>query len=242
MDMQSSNKRPVHLLVLFLILYSGCATHTSDIAKTQITIIGTFHDGLKNMKFYSPEKLQSFLEKTNPEIIAAEIRPQDYAKGDLSPNPWDMNEIVVPFAGVRHIEIEPIDWWPDNMRAQYRQYYKELTVTEKGRQIYNEVEDEWAPHKKTFLSSREATPEYIHSSLFAERDSSFRSKVKKLVGEGPQNLFWYTRAEKMNENLAEVIRRHPGQRITVVVGAFHRPDIENFLKTQSNVEIKPLFQ
>jgi hypothetical protein len=194
------------------------------------------------MKNYSPEVLKKFLEETNPEVIAAEIRPQDFAKGDFSPNPWDMNEVVIPFARTQHIEIEPIDWWPDDLRSLYRKYYEKFTRTAEGQRIYAQLEDEWAPHRESFPTSKEATPEYIHSALFAERDLNFRKEIKKRVGEGPQNLFWYTRAEKMNENLARVIQKHSGQRITVVVGAFHRPDIESFLRSQKDVEVRPLFR
>ncbi len=207
---------------------NSCATVKPALEQTTITIIGTFHAGHRELNHYSPIKLKELLAQSRPEVLALEIRPHDYLKGDSSKNPWDMNEIVIPFGKENHLPLEPIDWWPDDMRAGHNKFLDELKKTPEGMKTFSEIEDEWAPHRKEFPDYRDVTPEYVHSNEFAKRDSDFRSRITSKIGEGPQNLMWYTRAAMMNQNIQKVLDKFPGKRITIVVGAFHRADIEKF--------------
>jgi hypothetical protein len=208
---------------------------------TRVAIIGTFHGSMKRMKIYTPEKLHELLAAAHADVLAVEIRPQDFEAETASNNPWDMNEIVLPFAKSANIPLEPIDWWPDDMRLKGDQYLREIGKTSEGRKKLSAVEDEWHPHAQNFPNFIEATPEYVHSSLFAEREVKYRSELTRILGEGPQNLYWQTRSEKMNQNLDRVLKNFPGRKIVVVVGAYHRPYIEKFLRSVNNVTLEPLF-
>lgn len=194
------------------------------------------------MSHYTPSKLKELIESSKPEVMAIEIRPEDYNAGRTVNNPWDMNEVVLPYAKENKLPIEPIDWWPDNLRSQYVEAIENLKKTSEGSRLVLDLEDEWNPHSTDFPDFNEVTPEYVHSELFAQRDSEYRIREKARLGEGPQNLLWYTRADAINKNLSTALKKHSGKRITVVVGASHRPDIERFLKMQTDVVIQPLFR
>jgi hypothetical protein len=209
---------------------------------TLVTIIGTFHGSMRGMKHYTPSKLKTLIADSQPDILAIEIRPKDFQAGRLDNNPWDMNEIVIPYAKSNDIPIEPIDWWPDDLRARHDLALKEIEKSVDGKKLLIEIDDEWAPHKSDFPDYNEVTPEYIHSPEFSRRESEYRANVKRQLGEGPQNLMWYTRAEKINGNLDGVLKKYPGKRITVVVGASHRPDIERFLESQPQVQLQSLYK
>ncbi len=211
-------------------------------SKTEVTVIGTFHGSMKKMKIFTPEKLKELLECTNPDVVAIEARPRDFAQNITKFNPWDINEIAIPFAQQRNISIEPFDWWLDDTREKAAKFYEEFTKTEEGKKIFDFVEDEWRPFRSRFSDFNDVTPEYVHSAEFARLATEFQIEVAKLVGEGPQNLMWSERAQKMNENLAKILDLYPGKRITIVTGAFHRPDIELFLATRKDVQIVPLFK
>jgi len=206
-----------------------------------VTVIGTFHGSMRGMKYYTPSKLKILIADSQPDVLAIEIRPEDFQVGRLDNNPWDMNEIVIPYATSKNIPLEPIDWWPDDLRARHDLALKEIEKSVEGKKRLMELEDEWALHKSDFPDFNDATPEYIHSPEFSHRESEYRANVKQQLGEGPQNLMWYTRAEKINGNLDVVIKKYPGKRITVVVGAFHRPDIERFLESQPQVQLRSLY-
>ncbi len=223
---------------LFLV---SCAHGPVPAKRTMVTVIGSYHHSLKKMKNYSPAVLTELIAKSSPQVIATEIRPEDFAKGDTSHNPWDVNEVVLPYAARKSIEVIPIDWWPNDMRSKQDAFFRQLKKSSAGRRILEEVDDEWRPHQSSVANFYDATPEYVHSELFAERETEFRQRVAALVGEGPQNLMWLERAGHMNRYLARALQLHPGQRITVVVGAAHRPDIERFLRTLAGVEIRSPF-
>lgn len=196
---------------------------------------------MRGMSHYTPAKLKKLIEESKPEVMAIEVRPEDYNAGRTGNNPWDMNEVVIPYANENKLPIEPIDWWPDNLRALYAEAIENLKNTSEGNKLLSELEDEWSPHAADFPDYNEVTPEYVHSELFAQRESDYRLREKAKLGEGPQNLMWYTRADAINKNLSYVLDKHFGKRITVVVGASHRPDIERFLRTQVGVEVQALF-
>ena len=143
-----------------------------------------------------------------------------------------MNEIVIPFGKKHDLPLEPIDWWPDTMREQYTQFMSDFQKTSEGSKFIKEFENEWTPHLQSFPDYKDVTPEYTHSAEFAQKDSLLRTQIKEIIGEGPQNLFWTTRALKINQNLEKVIQKYSGKRITAVVGAFHRADIELFFKNK----------
>jgi hypothetical protein len=208
---------------------------------TTVTIIGTYHGSMCGMRHYTPSKLKELIQNSKPEVLAVEVRPEDYNAGRTVNNPWDMNEVVLPYANENNIPVEPIDWL-DNTRSMYAEAIEKLKQTPEGKKILLEIEDEWAPHAAEFPNFSEVTPEYVHSELFAQRETEYRLREKALLGEGPQNLMWYTRADAINKNLSTVLKKHPGKRITVVVGASHRPDIELFLRTQTDLEIQILFR
>ncbi|MNK90089.1 hypothetical protein D3C87_1101300 [compost metagenome] len=225
----------------FATLLLSCAATTRS-AKTKVTIIGTFHGSMKKMKIYTPEKLRELLEGTNPDVVVIEARPQDFAQNTTKNTPWDISEIAIPFALQRNVSIEPFDWWLDDTREKAAKFYDELIKTAEGKKIFDYVEDEWRPFRSQFNDFNDVTPEYVHSVEFARLEIEFRNEVTKLVGEGPQNLMWSERAQKMNENLAKILMLYPGKRMTIVTGAFHRPDIEQFLVTRQDVQIIPLFK
>lgn len=218
----------------------SCA-HKDVKTTTSVTVIGTFHGAMKQMRVYNSKRLEEYLKSSAPELIIAEIRPEDFSINYFKNYPWDILEVVLPFANKNSIPVRPFDWWPDNLRFEYNQFYEKLLNTSEGQKIYQIVENEWAPFVADFPDFNDVTPEYVHSEKFADLSRQFRLNVKKLVGEGPQNLRWYQRAAEMNKNLDSIIDQNLGRKIVIVTGAFHRPDIEDYLKTKPQVKILSLF-
>lgn len=211
--------------------------------KTQLNkiwVIGTFHGSMKKMKNYDFQILENTMREINPEIILAEIRPEDLEKNDLSKTPLDMKEIVLPFAKLKRIPIYGIDWFPDDMRLKQDAFFKQLAQTESGKKTINELPDELEIHNIDLAHLDLITSDFVHSDEFAKVDKAFRKTITEKIGEGPQNLWWHTRAEKMNVLIKKYIDQYSGKRILIVAGAFHRPDIEDFLKSLDKVKLQQI--
>ena len=229
--------------ILIMILF--CLTNftflsCSKTQKTEIIIIGTFHGNHATMLNYHFGTLKYFLEITKPDVLAVEIRPNDLKNKNFDVTPQDIAKIVIPWANEKKIPLYGIDWWKDNSRQEYNQFMAKLEKTEEGRKKLAKSLDELEIHADRFKNVEDMTAKYIHSQEFADKDHKVRQNATQLFGEGPGNLFWYTRAAEMNKLLNQVILEHKGKRIVVVTGAAHRGDFEQFLREKNNVTLIPL--
>ncbi len=65
--------------------------------KTSVTIIGTFHGAHRSLEYYAVEKLKQLNLQTKPDVLAIQVRAEDYTKADFSNNPWDIYLRLVSF-------------------------------------------------------------------------------------------------------------------------------------------------
>jgi hypothetical protein len=205
-----------------------------------IWVIGTFHGSMKQMKNYDFQILEDIIKKINPDLILAEIRPEDLEKNDFSKAPLDIEEIVLPYTKHKGIPLHGIDWYPDDMRAKKAEFFEKLAQSENGKKIINELPDELEIHNIDLAHLDLITTEFVHSDQFAQIDKAFRKTIVEKIGEGPQNLWWFTRAQKMNALIKKYLKLYSGKRIVVVAGAFHRPDIEDFLLSLDRVKLQKM--
>lgn len=218
---------------------TGRAPSPGTAAPATVIVIGTLHGAHFRMASFHPDEVRRMLAAARPDVLAVEARPADLAAPDLGATPDDIARIAIPWARRHGVPVRPIDWWVDGTREQYDAWAKEMASTEEGRRRLEAVPDEMAVHADRFPDPDRMTPAYVESAEFADKDRSVRAKTTELVGEGPGNLFWDTRAAHMDELLAAVLGESPGKRVVVVTGAAHRGDLERWLATQPNVELIP---
>jgi hypothetical protein len=189
------------------------------------------------MPNYHPDTLRYLLEIAKPDVLALEIRKKDLSASGFGHAPSDIKHIVIPWARKYRVPIRPIDWWKPGSRKKRRGYMAKLRKTEEGRKKLATLPGEMKIHKDRFPNSTEMTVSYMHSKVFANRDYRLRQSYTRILGEGPGNLYWNERAQKMSANLAAVVNRFPGKRIVVVAGAAHRGDFERALAKKGDVAL-----
>lgn len=205
--------------------------------KTEVVIIGTFHHNHYIMSDYHPDTLRYLLRISQPDVLALELREKDLTDPEYGRAPADITNIAIPWAKDNGVPFEPVDWWTDEGVEERRAFFKELRETEEGRDKLAMSIGEFDLHKDKFEDWTDMTVAYVHSPEFAEKNDRFWKMQTDIFGEGPGNMYWYTRAARMNELLAGVIARHPGERIVVVTGAAHRGDFEKELAKREDVNL-----
>jgi hypothetical protein len=186
---------------------------------------------------FHPDALRHLLAITRPDVLAVEARPEDMVADHIGDAPADIVHIVIPWAQARGIAVRPIDWWLPGERQKGEAMILELGNTEVGQKRLASVPDEMAIHSDVFVDPAQMTVAYVESEAFAHKDHAMRTKMTEVLGEGPMNLWWQTRAQKMQQRLEAVIREFPGRRIVVVTGAAHRGDFERALSQRSDVRL-----
>jgi tetratricopeptide (TPR) repeat protein len=216
---------------------AGEENHTSE---TEVLIIGTFHGLHFGMTNYHPDTLRYLLTLSKPDVLAVEIREKDMKEPGFGKAPSDITKIVIPWAKKKNISVRPVDWWEDESREKHNALMVELKKTDDGKKKLSQLQNEMAVHKDRYKFPDEMTVEYIHSKEFTDKDRAVRVNHTKVLGEGPGNLFWNTRADKMYELLQKVIVEYPGKRIVVVTGAAHRKDFEDRIQQKGGVKLLSL--
>lgn len=207
---------------------------------TEVVIIGTFHGMHYTMSAYHPDALRHLIAITAPDVLALELRPDDLAQEGYGKAPADIKNIAIPWAKKHEVLIRAIDWWDEGSRAKHDAFYADLRKTEEGRAKIEALPDELGIHADACPQIEACPIAYIHSPEFADKDRGVRKAYTDAFGEGPGNLFWNTRAEKMNAALERVVDELPGRRIVVVTGAAHRGDFERALAKRDDVTLVPL--
>ncbi|MBN1969018.1 MAG: hypothetical protein JXR48_13850 [Candidatus Delongbacteria bacterium] len=205
--------------------------------KTEVIIIGTFHGNHINMVNYHFGTLEYLITLVNPDILALEIRPNDLKAQKYNNCPKDISDIVIPWAIKNEIPFYGIDYWKRFDRFRHNRFHNKLLKSETGKEKLKKVLNEIQIHSDVFQNFEDFTVDYIHSEEFSKKDYLVRRNHTDLFGEGPGNLFWYTRAEKMNELLDNVINNNKNKRIVVITGASHRGDFEKFLESREDINI-----
>lgn len=207
---------------------------------TEIIFIGTFHHNHGYMQNYHFGTIKYLLTIAKPDILAVEIRPKDLQAKNYSKTPFDIAKVVIPWAQEHGVRVSGIDYWKNNGRKKHNQFMRKLKKSKDGSEKVKAALNEIQIHKDGFPNIDDITLDYVHSEEFAAKDYEVRQSHTRLFGEGPGNLFWYTRANEMNALLADVIKKSEGKRIVVVTGAGHRGDFERFLANKSGIRIIPL--
>ncbi len=189
------------------------------------------------MQNYHFGTIKYLLTIAKPDILAVEIRPKDLRAKNYSKTPFDIAKVVIPWAQEHGVSVSGIDFWENSARKKHNQFMRKLKKTKDGIEKLQAAPDEIQIHKDRFANIDEVTLDYVHSEEFSSKDYEVRQSHTRLFGEGPGNLFWYTRANMMNTLLADVIKKNEGKRIVVVTGAAHRGDLERFLANKNGIRI-----
>jgi len=87
-------------------------------AATQVIVLGVDHAAQLAAREDRPAVLAAFLDRAAPDAICIERSPEAFARNDFYEFTYEVQDVVVPFARERNIDVCPFDWHPSTEDAQ----------------------------------------------------------------------------------------------------------------------------
>jgi len=207
------------------------AARTGAPAPTTVVVLGVDHAAQLVAERDQPALLEAFLDRARPDAICIERTPEAYARGDFYEFTYEVQDVAVPFARRRGIELCPIDWEPpvEDQRL--------------GFGMALDAPPELRPLKGMFGFLSFAAPS-LQRELFHADDPAKLEKVTawaatpaaKRKHDLPRRLYLY-RTYLQAQRIAAAARAHPGGTVAVVVGEFHKHDIEAILADEAGLRV-----
>ncbi|WP_149194229.1 hypothetical protein [Luteimonas suaedae] len=228
----------LRLFALFLALASTlsaatwAATPRAADSPARVVILGVDHAVQLVAKEDQPGMLAAFIERVAPDAVCIERPPEQYARNDHYEFTYEIQDIVLPYAREHGIEVCPFDWIPSH-EDQMLGWGLDLSTPPEVR----------APEGfHGFLSFPQ--PDKLRRTLFAaddrgtltEADAWIRGWPQRMSRDLPRRMFLY-RTFMQARRIAAAAKARPGQTVLVVVGEFHKHDIEAILSDDPAISL-----
>lgn len=210
---------------------AGAAAKAVD-GKTTVIVLGVDHAAQLVARNDRPALLAAFLAHAKPDAICIERSPETFARNDYYEFTYEVQDVVVPFARRNGIDLCPIDWEPpvDDARLGF------------GVDLGAAPELRPASGFQQFLSF--PAPSHLTRDLFHADEAKNVARIaqwaatpaKRATDDLPRRLYLY-RTYLQAQRVAAAAKAHPGGTVVVVVGEFHKRDIEAILADAADVRI-----
>ncbi|SFL27018.1 hypothetical protein [Lysobacter sp. cf310] len=216
--------------VLMSVAFGAQAADTAA-APTTVTILGVDHAAQLVAPRDPPALLEAFLARVKPDAICIERAPEAYARGDYYEFTYEVQDVVVPYARRSGIELCPIDWEPP-VEDQRLGFGMALDAPPELRLL------------KGFPSFLNFGAQTLQRDFFHADDAANLQKVTQWATTPAANakndlarrLYLY-RTYMQARRILAAARAHPGGTVAVVVGEFHKHDIEAILKDEPGLRL-----
>ena len=195
--------------------------------KTRVAVLGTLADLHTEPIHYDLRCLEHLVEKTEPDLLCADIRHDHWESGDLSQASVEYRDALVPLAERTNIVIVPVSGTTQC--------------------------DLIAPHGGVLIAVRAAaihvmnvmlrtmqrianTPEAINSGLFGHVCNTMCAITAWLCGP-PTRRMWDETNRQLVINVLLEMERDPGTRILVTVDCRRRHRLQRELRQVSEIEL-----
>lgn len=222
------------ILSLLLPMRDAAAGDAPAPQPTRVVVLGVDHSVQLVSEADRPGLLAAFIERVAPDAVCIERSPAQFARGDLYEFTYEVQGVVLPYARTHRLEVCPIDWVPS----------REDELLGWGMEFSQPPEIRRAEGFQGFLAFPE--PSTLRRGLFHAEDRAALAKIhawidevpEKLSRDLPRRMFLY-RTFMQARLVARAAKAHPGGTVLVVVGEFHKHQIEDILADDPAIEIVP---
>jgi len=196
---------------------------------TEVVIIGTMHSAQLEFADHSPARLRALLNRINPAAVGVETPPQWFEHDVYYEISYESYGVAVPWAREKGREVRPVDWVPDTAE-QVSALAWPWVETDAGSMSYADL-----------LASWEVPP-----LLFADLPE-WHAAVNQTYANGDADPNPYNEAGRrymlyrnlmIAREIVNMAADYEGQRVAVLIGAAHKPDLDLFLATVPNIVVR----
>ncbi|XQA75515.1 hypothetical protein ACM9XA_08370 [Xanthomonas sacchari] len=193
-------------------------------APTRVAILGVEHAAQLVSERDQPGVLAAFLEQLAPDAICIERPPEQAARGDYYEYTYEVQDVILPYAAAHPVALCPIDWMPPVEDARLG-FGMDLDTPlelrrEQGFQGFLSFPDKTALQRDFFAAD-------VAENVAAVRKWA-QTPAPRADQDLPRRLYLY-RTFLQAQRIRAAALAHPGKTVLVVVGYFHKPDLEAIL-------------
>ncbi len=210
------------------------AADPAETAPARVIVLGVDHGTQLVSSKDQPGVLGAYLESLRPDAICIERPPEQAARNDYYEYTYEVQGIILPFAERTDTALCPIDWMPP-VEDQKLGFGLDLDTPLFLRRPAG---------FQGFLSFPD--PAVLERDFFASDTSDEGAKVRQWASQPParadqdlpRRLYLY-RTFMQAQRIRAAAAARPGKTILVVIGYFHKPDIEAILAHDPAIELVP---
>lgn len=220
------------LACLFLLLAAVPHLAQAQEGKTRLAILGVDHAAQLVAEQDQPGMLAAWLDLVKPAAVCIERPPEQASRQDYYEFTYEVQGIILPWAAKSGTELCPIDWMPP-MDDQLLGFGIDLDTPLEVRKPQGFQGFLTFPDRKT-----------LDWDFFSAEDPAVLAPLRKWAGEPapradrdlPRRLYLY-RTFMQAQRIRAIAHKRKGETVVVVVGYFHKPDIEAILKSDPAIEL-----
>ncbi len=202
---------------------------------TRLVILGTEHSPQLVAESYQPAVFRAFFARVQPQVVCIEQPPDAFVRGDFryGEHAYERQHIALPWARQRGLPVYPVDWV--------------LPEGDDQRLVWGVPDIEAPPFLRSWgyvRSFKRFPKEMLDLDLFFAESEAASRRVAAWYDQPRQpgdrdfarRLGLY-RTFLQAMRIKAVARQHPGETILVVIGYFHKGDIEGVLAGTPGIEL-----
>lgn len=219
-------------MAMLLALVVSAGTAAAQAPRTKVAILGVDHAAQLVSERDQPAMLAAYLELVKPAAICIERPPAPAARGDFYEYTYEVQGVILPYAKAHPTPLCPIDWMPpiEDQKLGF------------GLDVETPPEIRKAQGFQGFLTFPDQKA--LAWDFFAAEDPKTveaqqqwaREPAPRADRDLPRRLYLY-RTFMQAQNIRAAARAHRGETLLVVVGYFHKPDIEAILTHDADIEL-----
>jgi tetratricopeptide (TPR) repeat protein len=212
---------------------------------TRVLVVATIHGNHESNANYSYQDLVNILAAYAPDAVCVEIRPEDFRKKSY------LKEMMMAtiFGLDRGLKVYPVDWWgsgDDRTRRSAYMKTPEFKAKKKEEErlvaenkVMREFNKKYGSLEKLW-NANTLGYEFLNGEEYNRYIAEMYGVSMTVYGDGPMNLSYRTRNDKMMAMIRKAMDENPGRRITVLTGAEHKHYFDRALAAMPGVELVKL--
>lgn len=201
---------------------------------TEVVIIGTQHSAQLEYEDHAPAHFRALLNRIDPAAVGVETPPWWYERDVFYEIAYESYGVGVPWAVEKGREIRAVDWQPVGMAfVNTIAWPMSVASTSQAGARSEEVGEE---------PEMPDTTDLLFADTPAWRDGINRSYAYADInptpyGEAVRRYMLY-RNLMIAREIVNMAADFEGERVVVLIGAAHKPDLDLFLATVPNIVIR----
>ncbi len=198
---------------------------------TEVVIIGTMHSAQLEYEGHAPARFRALLNRIAPAAVGVETAPWWYEKDIFFEIAYESYGVAVPWAEEKGKEVRPVDWQARGMDFVNALSWPYIAPDTRSPDSSEETSLDSLDMRELLFAD---TPEWTDT---VNRQYAFSTLDPNPANEALRRYMLY-RNLLIAREIINLAADHEGQRVVVIIGAAHKPDLDLLLASVPNIVIR----